>query len=422
MGKNYLNNCQSIANTKDFTLKQMFDISTILVSEQDEISRLETIGWENHSWKYLSLIGDERVINLQRTKVYVLSDSVLCLGRILEDTQSNDAWEQRLGWLKSSQNYRNFDRIDGEPMEFEWNIFPGSNTAQLGEEVKRLLLRLDETPENFTGRIIFMSMFNDISCGSQDNEEECLANAKLVSLYAKRFGKGQWWSFIGPGSEKKWYCISEECPQGVWDKMAERMLLEFAESGCPIFGAATPLSWGRFGKQRTWKTVDTPSSRRGNDWHYFSHNCLCKPAQSLRSNRGDVWRIWNPSWKNGETRCDGAIKFLTRAECDQDRSTFGLWWPGQPRSSVAAIWRTNWKAVTTRQIEQILYGCRIFECCWNWTILHDERHCRIFTISCSGLSWIHSSKRRRNITTKRMDPRKHKDWARIRNCNQLLAW
>ena len=36
-------------------------------------------------------------------------------------------------------------------------------------------------------------------------------------------------------SEKKWYCISEDSPQGVWDNMAERMLLEFAESGCPIF-------------------------------------------------------------------------------------------------------------------------------------------------------------------------------------------
>ena len=245
MGKNYPNNCHSIAKTKDLTLKQMFDISTRLVSEQDEISGLEIIGWENHSWKYLSLIGEERIINLQRTKVHVFSDSVLCLGKIHENPQSNDAWEQRLGWFKSSPEYRNFDRIDGEPMEFEWNIFPGYNTLQLNEEVKSLLLRLDETPENFTGRIIFMSMFNDISCGSKDNEKECLANAKLISLYAKRFGKGQW-SFIGPGSEKMWYCISEDSPQGVlWDNMAERMLLEFAESGCPIFRATSPLSRGR---------------------------------------------------------------------------------------------------------------------------------------------------------------------------------
>ena len=89
-----------------------------------------------------------------------------------------------------------------------------------------------------------MSMFNDISRGSKDNEKECLANAKLVSLYARRFGKGHW-SFIGPGSKKKWYCINEDSPQEVWDNMAERMLLEFAESGYPIFRATSPLSRGR---------------------------------------------------------------------------------------------------------------------------------------------------------------------------------
>ena len=122
--------------------------------------------------------------------------------------------------------------------------FPGFNTLELSEEVKRLLLRLDEKPENFTGRIIFMSMFNDISCGFKNNEEKCLANAKLVNLYAKRFGTRHW-SFIGPGSEKKWCCISEDSPQGVWDNMAERVLLEFAESDCPIFRATSPLSRGR---------------------------------------------------------------------------------------------------------------------------------------------------------------------------------
>ena len=37
----------------------------------------------------------------------------------------------------------------------------------------------------------------------------------------------------------------EDSPQGVWYNMAERMLLEFAESGCPIFRATTPLSRGR---------------------------------------------------------------------------------------------------------------------------------------------------------------------------------
>ena len=44
MGKNFQNNHNSIVNTADLTLKQMFDISAKLVAEQDEISGLETIG------------------------------------------------------------------------------------------------------------------------------------------------------------------------------------------------------------------------------------------------------------------------------------------------------------------------------------------------------------------------------------------
>ena len=45
---------------------------------------------------------------------------------------------------------------------------------------------------------------------------------------------------------QKWNSISEDNPQGIWDKIAERLLLEFAESGCPIFRATTPLSRGQF--------------------------------------------------------------------------------------------------------------------------------------------------------------------------------
>ena len=103
MGKNLQDNQNSIVNTADLTLKQMLDISARLESEQDETSGLETIGWENHSWKYLSLIGDERIINLQRTKVYVFSDSVLCLGKILQNPESNEAWKKMIEWITTSK-------------------------------------------------------------------------------------------------------------------------------------------------------------------------------------------------------------------------------------------------------------------------------------------------------------------------------
>ena len=145
-----------------------------------------------------------------------------------------------VGWVITEKSYRDYDGISGEPTEFEWNIFPGFTTLQLCGKVTDLLSRLGETPETFTGRILFMSMFKDISCERKGVKEECLANARVVKVLAKKFGIGQW-SFIGPSSEKKWYSMEEKSPQGIWD----HMLLEFEESGCPIFRATTPLSRGK---------------------------------------------------------------------------------------------------------------------------------------------------------------------------------
>ena len=243
MGKNFSTIQSFVKNYEGLTLKQMFDVTAQFVNNQEEIDCLDKIQWEKDSWKRLSLIGDETVINLQSTEVFVFSDSVLCLGRVLQHPDSNEAWKNRIAGIQSGRSYRDYDGINGERTEFEWNIFPGFVTLQLCGKINDLLSDLGQTPETFTGRILFMSMFNDISCDRKGNKDECLANARVVKVLAKKFGIGQW-SFIGPGSEKKWYS-AENSPQGGWDNIAEQMLLEFAESGHPIFRATTPLSRGQ---------------------------------------------------------------------------------------------------------------------------------------------------------------------------------
>ena len=85
---------------------------------------MKTINWENSSWKYLSLVNNEEVISLSHAKVHVFSDSVVCLGKVSQNPASNTVWEEQLSWFKDSPQYRTLDTIDGEPMEFEWNIFP----------------------------------------------------------------------------------------------------------------------------------------------------------------------------------------------------------------------------------------------------------------------------------------------------------
>ena len=189
MGKNFSTIQSFVKNFENLTLKQMFDVTAQLVNDQKEIHGLDRIHWEKDSWKRLSLIGDEIVINLQSAKVYVFSDSVLCLRRILQQPDSNESWKNRIaGGQIREKLQRYYDGINGEQTEFEWNIFPGFTTLQICGKINDLLSSLGQTPESFTGRIL------------------------LMSILARRFGVGQW-SFIGPGSEKKWYS-AENSPQG----------------------------------------------------------------------------------------------------------------------------------------------------------------------------------------------------------------
>ena len=122
MGKNYSDNSHSIKNTgENLTLKQMFDLSEkLLVERSDEIFGVSQISWEDSPGRQLSLINDdEEVISLSHAKVYVFSDSVLCLGKVSQNPISNTSWVRQLEWFRDSSQYRTLDTIDGEPMEFE---------------------------------------------------------------------------------------------------------------------------------------------------------------------------------------------------------------------------------------------------------------------------------------------------------------
>ena len=201
--------------------------------------------------KYLSLIGDETVIYLQRVKVYVFSVILLCLGKIQQNPEANEAWRQRIDLITTDKSYRDYEGINREPTEFEWNIFPRFVTLQLCVEINDLLSRLEET---FTKRILFMS----------SNEEECLAHARVVFLYARRFGTGQW-TFIDPDSEKKCHSIKEDSPQGILENIKDNMLVEFAKKRTSYFPCYDSIVQRSTQKQRTWKTVDSLLCQFGND-------------------------------------------------------------------------------------------------------------------------------------------------------------
>ena len=75
-----------------------------------------------------------------------------------------------------------------ESMENPWNsggrFFRGFTTLQILLEIPKLMKNLECEPEQFQGRRILMSMYNDIEWRDPQNERVCLANSTVVSAYA----------------------------------------------------------------------------------------------------------------------------------------------------------------------------------------------------------------------------------------------
>ena len=75
------------------------------------------IDCEEHTWSATSLLCD-RIHQISNDKTYVFADSVLCLGGIKENP--NEAWKEKIKWYFESNHWKGLNRIDAEPVEFEW--------------------------------------------------------------------------------------------------------------------------------------------------------------------------------------------------------------------------------------------------------------------------------------------------------------
>ena len=64
------------------------------------------------------------------------------LERWIRTPQSNTFGEDKLIWFKSSSQFWTLYTIDGEPMEFEWNMFPGFTTLQLINKVHEFMTKV----------------------------------------------------------------------------------------------------------------------------------------------------------------------------------------------------------------------------------------------------------------------------------------
>ena len=184
-----------------------------LFKDQVEITGLSTIDWSHPIWTQLSLLCD-RVVRIVKSQTYVFADSVLCLGGISPDESAESRWNS------SGQI---------------------SQDSRILDEIQKMMAESRGEPEQFQGRIIFMSIYNDIVWEEhREIMKICVANSKNVAAYANKFPQGCW-TFMGL-VEKKWYGTHVITPNV--DSTAEVMMLNFAASGHPVFRATSASERG----------------------------------------------------------------------------------------------------------------------------------------------------------------------------------
>ena len=74
------------------------------------------------------------------------------------------------------------------------------------------------------------------------NDDNCISNSEKVKNYAMKFPQGHW-TFLGSGSEEKWYGSSSYAQKG-WDSTANKMVQQFKETGHLAFESISALSRG----------------------------------------------------------------------------------------------------------------------------------------------------------------------------------
>ena len=231
-------------------MEQLFNETGRLIRDQTEINGVITIDFKELTWRSTSLFCS-RAYQITNAKTLFFSDSVLCVGKMGDDPSA--AWKKKINWYSEKNHFKELNRIDGMETEFEWKIFPRLTTLGLFEKIQNLTKDLQCESEQVNDRIIFMSMYNDIVWREEGNTEKCVTNSVTLAKYARRFPRGRW-SFLGPGSEKKWYGTHYfDKPDGNCSRTAEMMMLQLHTESChQIFVASSRFERGELRSKSTW--------------------------------------------------------------------------------------------------------------------------------------------------------------------------
>ena len=165
-GTHFSENLPSIRNQSKKSLRQLFQVTGKLITDQIDITGIPVIERQQQMWQRTTLLTD-KAVQFATAKTLVFSESVLCLGGISPDPVR--AWKDKINWFMESHSFKELDRIGGSRWSSSGKKFPGFTPLGSLDEIQKMMTESMCEPEQFKGRIILMSMYNDIDWTKKEN-------------------------------------------------------------------------------------------------------------------------------------------------------------------------------------------------------------------------------------------------------------
>ena len=118
------------------TAGQLFRDTEKLVRGQTETTGISIINFQGLGG-YRQAYCTGRTYQHSTAKDYVISDSVLCLGKMGDNAV--ESWKRQIQWYSDNNYFNELNRIDGQPMEFEWKIFPGLTKMGILNQIQQMM-------------------------------------------------------------------------------------------------------------------------------------------------------------------------------------------------------------------------------------------------------------------------------------------
>ena len=131
-------------------------------------------------------------------------------------------------------------------VELMGNLWNSSGKFSSLHDSGKSWIRFNRWLQNYSVKRELHGQYNLHLNGSRHSMEAkgnyvfCVNKSKTIKEYAQRFPCGQW-SFLEPGSGKKWYGTWDGKSAGSCNRTVEKMLQNFDGSGHPISRSTSPV-------------------------------------------------------------------------------------------------------------------------------------------------------------------------------------